>query len=110
MATTGAPDESNAFSECYASEWWEGGTPAVGDKLFPWLPVGEAMNSKAAFCFCAVSMEGSKLWERITHYSSWIKWTSLGLCIFFFLAFLAELFLVCCRKKTLESYYTDTKE
>ena len=31
------------------------------------------------------------------------------MCIFFFLAFLAEVYLICCRKKDMEEYYTSGK-
>lgn len=37
------------------------------------------------------------------------RWISLALCIFFFLAFLAELYLICCRKKDMQEYYESNK-
>lgn len=108
MDSATAGDDSNAFSACYLSSWWDAGALTAGAALLDWLPAGQAFNSKAAFCFCAVSAEGSGLWQRIVAYSAALKWVSLGLCIFFLLAFIAECYLLCCRKKDLEDYYADS--
>lgn len=102
-----AGKNSTAFAACYTSAWWTPAELTAGPAIYDWLPSGDKFNPKAAFCFCSVSAEGSRLWQRVTHYARYLKWFSLGLCIFFFLCFAAELYLVCCRKKDMEKYYAN---
>jgi len=101
---------TSPFGACYSSPWWEAAPLTQGEPVYSaWAPEGEPFNAKASFCFCAVSVEGSKLWQRLIYYSSFAMWISLALCIFFFLAFLAELYLICCRKKDMQEYYESNK-
>jgi len=102
--------KSAGFDECYNTTWWAPADLKEGVRLFDFLPPGESMNSKSAFCYCQSSAEGSSLWRRIKHYSGIIKWVSLGMVIFFLFSFVAGCYLICCRKKELQDYYGKKKD